>query len=103
VIIKVCFFLKKLCIYLITSPPPSNIYGSLNQKKKKKNKHIFNGEIYCSHVLYNVFLYLEVLLCIYISNIMIIHMTIIEKKNACITLNKQTYVMEPRNQSKKKW
>jgi hypothetical protein len=29
-------------------------------------------------------------------------MTNIEKKNACITLNKQTYVMEPRNQSKKR-
>jgi hypothetical protein len=39
---------------------------------------------------------------IYISNIMIIDMTNIEKKNACITLNKQTYVMEPRNQSKKR-
>jgi hypothetical protein len=97
------FFSKKtLHILNYIPPPPSNIYGSLNQKKKKKkNKHIFNGEIYCSHVLYNVFLYLEVLLCIYVSNIMIIHMTIIEKKNACITLNKQTYVMEPRNQSKK--
>jgi hypothetical protein len=49
-----------------------------------KKKHVFNGEIYCSHVLYNMFLYLEVLLCmyvyIYISNIMLIDMTNIEKK-----------------------
>jgi hypothetical protein len=57
------FFLKKPFAYTkLHSPfPPSQIYMVISMKEEEEEKHEFNGEIYCSHVLYNVFLYLEVL------------------------------------------